>query len=134
LGLDPTDTSYRPISNLSVLSKLLEWIVARQLMTHLKDADLLPRLQSGFRLSHSTKSAILLVWSDILLAVDPGDFVAVVLLDLSAAFDMVDHDILLQRLESSFGIADVAKDWFRSNCQAGGNLSPAEAYGRLPFP
>ena len=52
--------------------------------------------------------------SDVLLAVDRGDFTALVLPDLSAAFDTVDHDILLQRFESSFGIADVAGDWFRS--------------------
>ena len=70
----------------------------------------LPPLQSGFRPSHSTESAILCVLSDILLAVDRGDFAALVLLHLSAAFDTVDYDILLQRLESSFGIADVARD------------------------
>jgi len=112
-GLDPTDaSSYRPISNLSVLSKLLERIVVRQLITYLTDAGLLPPLQSGFRPGHSTESAILFVLSDILLAVDHGDFAALVLLDLSVAFDTVDHNILLQRLESSFGIADVAWDWF----------------------
>jgi len=91
--------------------------MVRQLMTYLTGADLLPPLQSGFRPGHSTESAILCVLSDILLAVDRGDFAALVLLDLdlSAAFDTVDHDILLQRLESSFGIADVARDWFRSS-------------------
>jgi len=52
--------------------------------------------------------------SDILLTVDRGNFAALVLLDLSVAFDTVDYDILLQRLESSFAIADVARDWFRS--------------------
>ena len=110
LGLDPTDaSSYRPISNLLVLSKLLERIVVRQLMTYLMDADL-PPLPSGFQPGHSTESAILRILSDILLAVDRGDFVALVLPDLSAAFDMVDHDIL----ESSFGIANVARDWFLS--------------------
>ena len=83
-------------------------------MTYLTDTDLLPPLQSGFRPGHSTESAILCVLSDILLAVDRGDFAVLVLLDLSAAFDTVDHDILLQRHESSFGIADVARDWFRS--------------------
>jgi len=98
-GLDPTDaSSYRPISNLSVLSRLLERILVRQLMTYLTDADLLPPLQSGFRTDHSTESATLCVLSDILLAVDRGDFAALVLLDLLAAFDTVDHDILLQLL------------------------------------
>ena len=60
-------------------------------MTYLTDADFLPPLQSGFRPGHSTESAVLCVLSDILLAVDRGDFAALVLLDLSAAFDMVDH-------------------------------------------
>ena len=80
-------------------------------MTYLTDADLLPPLQSGFWPVHSTESAILCVFSDILLAVDRGDFAALVRLDLSAAFDMVDHDILLQPLESSFRNADVARDF-----------------------
>ena len=50
----------------------------------------------------------------ILLAVDRGDFAALVLLDLSAAFDTVDHDILLKRLQTSFGIDGVALKWFQS--------------------
>ena len=102
-------------------------------MMYLTDADLLPPVQSGFRPGHSTESAILCVLSDILLAVDRGDFAIRVLLDLSAAFDTVDHDILLQRLELSFGIADTARDWFRSYLPVEGNLSVAEAYDRLLF-
>jgi len=54
------------------------------------------------------------VLSDILAAVDRGDFAALVLLDLSAAFDTVDHDILLQRLLTSFGIGGAALKWFQS--------------------
>ena len=52
--------------------------------------------------------------SDILEAVDRGDMAALVLLDLSAAFDIVDRDIRLQRLQTSFGIKGVALQWFRS--------------------
>ena len=89
-------------------------ITARQLSSYLTSADLLPTLQSGFRPRHSTETAILRVMSDILLAVDHGDFAALVLLDLSAAFDTVGHDILLRRLQTSFGIDGVALDWFRS--------------------
>jgi len=90
-GLDAADTSsYRSISNLPVLSKLLEHLVVRQLMGYLSSADLLPSLQSGFRQGHSTETAVLRVLSDILQSVDRGDTAALILLDLSAAFDTVE--------------------------------------------
>jgi hypothetical protein len=114
-GLDVADVnSYRPISNLSVISKLLERLVALQLMQYLTSAGLLPSLQSGFRPGHSTETAVLRVLSDILQAVDRGDAAALILLDLSAAFDTVDHDIMLQRLQVSFGIVGAAHQWFQS--------------------
>ena len=114
-GLDTTDvSSYRPISNLSVVSKLLERIVVRQLMAYLSSADLLPTLQSGFRPGHSTETAVLQVLSELLQAVDRGDLGALILLDLTAAFDTVDHDILLQRLRQTFGVDGNAHRWFRS--------------------
>jgi hypothetical protein len=114
-GLDASVcSSYRPISNLSVLSKLFERMVARQLLVYLNDNDLLPSLQSGFRVNHSTETAMLHVLSDILAAVDRGEFAALVLLDLSAAFDTVDHQILLERMRRSFGITDTAHRWFTS--------------------
>ena len=82
-GLDAADTSsYRPISNLPVLLKLLERLVVRQLMGYLSSADLLPSLQSGFRQGHSTETAVLRVLSDILQAVDRGDTATRILLDL----------------------------------------------------
>ena len=114
-GLDTTDvSSYRPISNLSVVSKLLERIVARQLMAYLSSADLLPTLQSGFRPFHSTETAVLQVTSKLLQAVDRGEVGVLVLLDLTAAFDTVDHDILLRRLQQTFGVDGNAHQWFRS--------------------
>jgi len=101
--LDPADVrSYRPISNLSVLSKLLERLVSRQLLAHLERFRLLPRMQSAYRINHSTETAVLKVLSDILLAIDAGDLSALVILDLSAAFDTVDRSILLQRPEISY--------------------------------
>jgi len=113
--LDPTDAkSYRPISNLSVLSKLLERLVARQLLDYLTASRLLPDLQSAYRANHSTETAVLRVLADILLAVDTGDVALLALLDLSAAFDTVDHDTLLRRLRVSYGLAGGVHDWFRS--------------------
>ena len=83
-------------------------------MKYLTSADLLPLLQSGFRQGHSTETAVLRVLSDILQAVDRGDSAALILLDLSAAFDMVDHSSLLQRLQTSFGISENPHRWFQS--------------------
>jgi len=93
----------------------MEHLVARQLMEYMTSANLLPARQSGFRTGHSTETAVLQVLSDILLTIDRGDLAAaLILLDLTAAFDTVDHDILLQRLHTSFGIQDVALQWFQS--------------------
>jgi Reverse transcriptase (RNA-dependent DNA polymerase) len=78
-GLDATDVgSYRPISNMSVLSKPLERLVLRQLMKYLTYADLLPPLQSGFRPGYSTETAVVRVFSDILQAVDREDLAALI--------------------------------------------------------
>ena len=94
----------------------MEHLVAHQLMQYLSSADLLPSLQLGFRPGHSTETAVLRVLSDILglQAVDRGDSAALILLDLYAAFDMVDHSILLQRLQTTFSIHDAAHRWFHS--------------------
>jgi hypothetical protein len=89
-------------------------MVARLLIDFLQQHHLLPSVQSGFRPGHSTETAVLRVFTDIFEAVDRGDFAALVLLDLSAAFDTVDHTILLERLNRTFGISDAAHDWFRS--------------------
>ena len=69
---------------------------------NLQSTDLLPANQSGFRPGHSTETAVLRVLSDILLAVDRGDVAALILLDLSAAFDTVYYEILLQRLQGPY--------------------------------
>ena len=97
----------------------MEQIVVRQLLNRLTSADLLPTLQSGYRVCHSTETAVLHVLSDILSTVDCGHVAALVLLDLLAAFDTVDHDILLQRLRLSFGINDTARRWFPSYLSGG---------------
>jgi len=80
------------------LSKLLEKLVARQLIDYLSVNNLLPDRQSAYRAFRSTETAIAGRMSDILLALDAGDIAALALLDLSAAFDTVDHTILIQRL------------------------------------
>jgi len=94
----------RPIANLSVLSKLLERLVVRQLLDYLNAARLLPELQSAYRAHHSTETAVTKVLADILMALDAGDLSMLTLLDLSASFDTVDHNTLLSRLEISYGL------------------------------
>jgi hypothetical protein len=83
-------------------------------MDYLQSNDLLSSYQSAYRPIHSTETAVLRVLSDILKAVDNGDVAGLVLLDLSAAFDTVDHDILLRRLNTSCGINGTAIRWFPS--------------------
>jgi hypothetical protein len=114
-GLPETEpSSFRPISNLPVISKLLERLIAKQLVTFVEGNHLLPCTQSGFRRGHSTETAITKILSDLLDMVDRGDTAILALLDLSAAFDTVDYEILLKRLSTSFGICGHALDWFQS--------------------
>lgn len=113
--LDPSDTSnYRPISNLTFISKLLERCAHQQMNDYLQLHHLLPDQQSAYRRCHSTETAMLKVLSDAYLAADDGQTTLLGLLDLSAAFDTVDHQILIQRLRRTFGIAERALDWITS--------------------
>ena len=113
--LDPSVlSSYRPISNLPFVSKVLERAVNEWMSQHLQSNGLLPENQSAYRRSHSTETALLKVTSDALIAADQGKLTLLGMLDLSAAFDCVDHGILLDRLETSFGFSGVVLDWMRS--------------------
>ena len=106
--------NYRPVSNLSFLSKLIERVVCTQLISHLKSNGLYEVFQSAYREFHSTETALLRVQNDLLLSVDESGGVILVLLDLSAAFDTIDHDKLLKLLSERFGIRGSALAWIKS--------------------
>ena len=104
-NLDKSDVkNYRPISNLSFLSKLVERCVSVQLTNYLNQNNLIPAHQSAYRSGHSTETALLKIYSDCVDAIDRGEVTLLGMLDMSAAFDTVDHGILLERLEKTQGI------------------------------
>ena len=96
--------NYRPISKLSIILKHLERAVCSQLAEYLDNNNLMRSNQSAYRRSHSTETALTAVFSDIISELDRGNLVLFSMLDLSAAFDCVDHDIILSRLDTSYGI------------------------------
>jgi len=106
--------SYRPISNLSFLSKFVERIVAARFVNRVEGNALFPVKQSAYRQSHSTETAVIRVLNDVIRAADEGKVTALVLLDLSSAFDTVDHTILLNVLERRFLVEGSALAWFQS--------------------
>ena len=114
-NLDPySPNNYRPISKLPFISKILEKVVAKQLTAVLTAHNIFDKFQSGFRQKHSTETALLRVSNDIMMSSDVGECSVLVLLDLSAAFDTVDHRIMTERLRQYVGVSGSALDWFSS--------------------
>ena len=106
--------NYRPVSHLSFLSKLTERIVKNRLMDHLSSYKLLNSFQSAYLKSHSTETALLSVHDHIIRAMSLQQITCLCLLDLSAAFDTIDHSILIHRLTSWFGINGSVLSWLKS--------------------
>ena len=105
--------NYRPISLLSCISKILEKIMYRRLTRFLIHQNFFYDLQFGFRKNYSTSDAITFVIDKISKAFDKKEMTLAIFLDLSKAFDSINHSILLQKL-SHFGIRGSALDWFES--------------------
>ncbi len=106
--------NYRPVSGLCFISKLVERVVAAQVKSHLELNDLNNNLQSAYSSGHSTETALLSIKNDIHLSLSKGLPTALILLDLSAAFDTIDHDLLLERLSTWFGFTRTVSKWFLS--------------------
>ena len=114
-NLDPECLkNYRPVSNLPFISKLLERIVLSQCLEHLYKHELFEPFQSAYRKGHSTETALLRIVNDLMQASDKGKVSILSLLDLSAAFDTIDHAILIQRLSRTFGFSGIVLSWFES--------------------
>ena len=106
--------NYRPISNLCTISKVLERLALIQLRPQLLNSTNFSEYQSGYRTGHSTETALLEVLDGIYTAADNKQLSVVVGLDLSAAFDTVQHDVLLNRLRNEFGVDDKVLSWFQT--------------------
>ena len=112
LGLDTILSNYRPISNLPYTSKLTESAVLYLLGEHLKQHQLLPDYQNAYREHYSCETALLNIHNDILWAMERQECLALCAIDLSAAFDTVDHQVLLLVLEKLFGVSPPSLQWF----------------------
>jgi len=105
---------YRPVSNLSFTSKLLEKLSMNQTNLHLEGNNLHCSSQSGYRPKHSCETLMVRMFDDILTSMEEKNVISLLLLDLSAAFDTVDHTILLERLNTDYKIGGVVLEWFKS--------------------
>ena len=106
--------NYRPVSNLSFLSKVIEKVISIRILGHILDNNIVDSFQSAYRAGHSCETALLHVYNDIVTTVGKGNGSFLVLLDLSAAFDTIDHDNLFYILEKYVGIGGSALQLIRS--------------------
>jgi len=108
---DPTEPgNYRPISLLSIINKILEKVMCKQLTNFLEKQKIIYKYQFGFRKKHSTVQAVIEIVENIIEELDKGNTIAGLYLDLSKAFDCVDHEILLYKL-NHYGIRGLPLKW-----------------------
>lgn len=141
LSLDPNNLkNFRPLSNLSFLSKLIERVVLRQLNEHMKKNGLEIPEESAYKKHHSTETIMIKIVNDLLISFDSKSAVVLIMLDLSAAFDTVCHKRLLKILHDEIKISGLVLKWFKSFLQGrsqrirlGSNLSePIELLFGVP--
>ena len=113
-GLDTIKSNYRPVSNLSFLSKIVEKCAVKQLNNYFTRSNLHSNHQHAYKQSFSTETAVCILLDQLLWSMEKGDISILVALDLSSAFDTVDHPVLLNVLEVDFGVHDTALGWTAS--------------------
>ena len=114
-GLDINEpSSYRPISNLNTISKILKRLALTRIIPHVTKSPSFDAVQSAYRKSHSTETALLRITDDIFTGFDDHKSTILVALDQSAAFDCIDHDTLIRRLEYTIGLSGQVATWLRS--------------------
>ena len=106
--------NYRPLSNLTFLSKILEKVASDQINHHLIENKLHAKHQSGYKKKHSCETGMFKMVGDIQQMTSKRNHVALLMLDLSSAFDVLDHDILINRLKIHFGIDGNVLTWLTS--------------------
>ena len=110
--------NYRPVSNLPFVGKLIEKVVSAQVSDYISSNGLSDPYQSAYTKARSTETALACVQNDILRAIDNQQAVFLLMSDLSAAFDTVDHVILLERLAGDFGFTGDVHNWFKTYLEA----------------
>ncbi|KAF7240862.1 Receptor-type tyrosine-protein phosphatase T [Varanus komodoensis] len=125
-------TNYRPVANIPFLGKVLERVVAGQLQALLDETDYLDPFQSGLRPGYGTESALVALYDDLCREKDRGSVSLLVLLDLLAAFDTIDHGILLDR-PAGLGVGGTALQWFRSYLNGRFQKVVLGDYGSAPW-
>ena len=114
-GLDHMSSgSYRPISILNTISKVIERLVLGRLKQHIQESGSFDVLQSAYRTGHSTETALVSVLDSLFTTIDNKKITVSIGLDISAAFDTISLEILLQRLRRRFGVSGTELDWIES--------------------
>ena len=102
------------MSNLPFLSTVVEKVVLDQFRKHCDNHRMIPDYQSAYHANYSCEAALLKIMHDILWAMERQDITALIVIDLSIAFNTVDHNILIEVLHRRFGVTETALEWFAS--------------------
>ena len=134
-GLDLLEKNYWPMSNLPFLSILVEQATLAQFDQHCREHQLLPDFQLAYRKGYSTETSIMKMTNDLLWSIERKEVTAVIVPDMSAAFDTVDHNLLLDILHNRYGITDTALQWYQSYLRPWGmKVCINDAYSSIRTP